>query len=371
LRRTLPLLPEALHRWFLLAKVRMRIKTLNAYEVHLVKRRFRVKKRTAKILSVILLAFLARIPGVRSQHGQLEDVPDREIGQTVFATLPLEKEKRATVEMAVKSHNYRQAEEILVGEVGHQPNSYVLLTFLGKVFFLDGKYLDCAVAMKKADKVTPLKDSDRITLALSYLSLNHPDWARPELETLTRSDPGNPFSTYWLGRIDYDAMQFKSAAAEFQKVLELNPNFMKAYDNLGLTYEALGQYDDAIKTYTQGNELNRKHAVPSPWPPLNLGTLLVKLEKFEEAEANIRESLLYDSRFPKAHLQLGLVLAKQKKDADALRELRQAIKYDPMYAEPHYVLGRIYQRRGDRQQADLEWETFQRLKADQPRVIPH
>jgi Flp pilus assembly protein TadD len=117
--------------------------------------------------------------------------------------------------------------------------------------------------------------------------------------------------------------------------------------------------------------LNRKQAVPSPWPPLNLGTLLVKLEKLEEAEASIRESLLYDSRFPKAHLQLGLVLEKQKKDDDALRELRQAIEYDPMYAEPHYLLGRIYQRRGDRRQADVEWETFQKLKADQPQVIPH
>jgi tetratricopeptide (TPR) repeat protein len=349
----------------------MRIKTLNAHEVQLVKRNFPVKKRNAKILSVILLAILTRIPGVRGQHVLLEDVPDHKIDQTVFATLPLDEEKRDGVEKAVKSRDYRRAEEILVEEVDHQPKSPALLTFLGKVFFLDGKYLDCAIAMKKADLVTPLKDSDRITLALSYLSLNHSDWASPELEMLTRSNPANPVSTYWLGRIDYDALQYKAAAAKFQRALELNPNFMKAYDNLGLTYEALGQYDDAIRAYTRSNELNRKQAVPSPWPPLNLGTLLVKLEKFDEAEASIRESLLYDSRFPKAHLQLGLVLEKQKKDEGALRELRQAIEYDPMDAEPHYVLGRIYQRRGDRQQADVEWETFQKLKAYQPQVIPH
>jgi tetratricopeptide (TPR) repeat protein len=320
---------------------------------------------------VLLLAILTSISGASGRQAQLEDVPDHRIGQTVFASLPLDEEKRAAVEKAVKSRDYIQAEELLVKEIEHQPKSYVLLTFLGRVFFLDGKYLNCAIAMKKADAVTPLKDSERFTLALSYIVLNHPDWARPDLEKLTRSDPGNPLSTYWLGRIDYDAMQFKAAAAKFQKVLDLNPSFMKAYDNLGLTYEALGQHDDAIKIYTQALDLNRKQQFPSPWPPLNLGALLVKLGKFEEAETSLRESLRYDPRFPKAHYQLGLLLEKEKKDEDALRELRQAIQYDPTYPEPHYILGRIYQRSGDKQQADGEWKTFQKLKEDQPQVRLH
>jgi tetratricopeptide (TPR) repeat protein len=208
----------------------------------------------------------------------------------------------------VNSRNYPQAEELLAKAIEHQPKSYVLLAFLGRVFFLDGKYLNCAIAMKKAEAVTPLKDPERYILALSYINLNHPDWARSEFEVLTRSNPGNPLSTYWLGRIDYDGKQYQAAAAKFQKALDLNPKFMKAYENLGLTYEALGQYDDAIKTYTRALELNRKQPVPSPWPPLDLGILLVKLGRFSEAEFSLRESLHYDARFPKAQCHLGLLL---------------------------------------------------------------
>jgi hypothetical protein len=49
------------------------------------------------------------------------------------------------------------------------------------VFFLDGKYLNVAIALKKAEKVSPLDDQSRFQLAMSYVILNHAGWARPEL----------------------------------------------------------------------------------------------------------------------------------------------------------------------------------------------
>lgn len=169
---------------------------------------------------------------------------------------------------------------------------------------------------------------------------------------------------YWFGRIEYDAMQFTAAVGYFQHALQIDPNFMKAYDNLGLCYEALGNYDEATQTYKEAIRLSRTKPVCSPWPPLNLATLLVKIGRLEEAEAYLQESLRCDPRFPKAHYQMGLMLEKQKKDNDALRELKEAVANDPSYAEPHYLLGRIYRRRGDPQKADAEWATFQKLKKE-------
>ena len=194
---------------------------------------------------------------------------------------------------------------------------------MANVFFLDGKYLNCAVAMKKAEALAPLADRDRFTLALSYIILNRRNWARPELERLAASDAANALYPYWLGRIDYDAMQFKAAAAHFEKALELSPTFMKAYDNLGLSYEGLGQYDDAIHVYQLAILMHRSAHLPSPWPPLNLGTLLVKLGKLGEAETYLQESLKCDPRFPKAHYQMALLLEKQKKTERPYRNWRR------------------------------------------------
>ncbi len=327
-----------------------------------------MKRRIGLAILLTLLVEGLALPG---QDLRLEDAPSTGLGPNPFASLPLEAAQRAELEKTVKARQYGRAENLLVEEVEKNPRSASLLTTLGGIFFLDGHYLQCAIAMKKAEALAPLDDRNRLTLALAYIILNHRDWARPELEKLAAADPQNPLYPYWLGRIAYDAMQFKAAVARFRKVLELNPQFMKGYDNLGLCYEALGQYDDAIRTYREAIRLNGEKPNPSPWPPLNLGTLLVKVGKFDEARAALQDSLHYDPRFPKAHYQMGLLLEKEKKDEEAIKELNLAVKFDPTFPEPHYVLGRIFQRLGDKQKADAAWSTFQKLKKEKPEEQPH
>lgn len=327
--------------------------------------------KRSTFIGAVLLAVLCCAGLATSQQVHLDDEPSAEPTADAYQQLPLGDAERATLREAVKSHDYARAETLLAGESLRHPQVQALLTTLGSIFFLDGKYLNCAVALKKAEALAALPDRDRFTLALSYIIMNHRDWARPELERLAQSDPRNPLYPYWLGRIDYDAMKFKAAEAQLQQALRLNPAFMKAYDNLGLTYEALGQYDDAIRIYQQAILMNRSGRLPSPWPPLNLGTLLVKLGRLGEAEIYLQESLKDDPHFPKAHYQMGLLLEKEKKDDAACQELLEAARNDPSYPEPHYLLGRIYTRRGDKPRADAEWQAFQKLKQDSPQERPH
>jgi hypothetical protein len=81
--------------------------------------------------------------------------------------LPLEPAQRAAVQQAIKARDYARAETILVDEISKNPKAPQLLTFLGSLFFLDGKYLNTAIAMKKAEAIAPLDDRNRFTLALS------------------------------------------------------------------------------------------------------------------------------------------------------------------------------------------------------------
>jgi len=305
------------------------------------------------------------------QQARLEDASPGEPPLDVYTQLPLGEAERTALRQAIQARNYARAEALLAGEIERQPKSPQLLSMLGGVFFRDGKYLNCAVAIKKAEALAPLAARDRFTLALSYIILNRRDWARPELEKLAGADSRSPLYPYWLGRIDYDALQFSAAEAHFQKALNLDPQFTKAYDNLGLTYEALAKYDDAVRVYRQASLMNRSDSTPSPWPPLNLGTLLVKLGRLAEAELYLEESLRYDSRFPKAHFEMAVLLEKEKKDEQACKELLAAVQDDPSYPEPHYLLGRIYTRQGNKLKADAEWQTFQKLKQESPQEKPH
>lgn len=68
---------------------------------------------------------------------------------------------------AVRTRDYSRAEIILAGEIEKNPKSPELLKVLGSIFFLDGKYLNTAIALKKAEAISPLDNLSRFTLALA------------------------------------------------------------------------------------------------------------------------------------------------------------------------------------------------------------
>lgn len=317
-------------------------------------------KRTRVWITAFLVAWMVAAAPALSQT--LQDVPPQGVGPGARAASTLDLASRAKIKEAIRKRDYTRAEELLVDAIRARPQSPELLTFLGGVFFLDGKYLNSAVAMKKAEALKDLDDGSRFTLAMAYVKLDHRDWARPELEKLAVSDPRNAFYAYWLSRLDYDAMHYTQCVAQAQKTLLLDSGFMRAYDNLGLCYEALGKHAEAIQSYQRALRLGEEKGINSPWPPLDLGALLLKLGRVSEAEAALREALRHDPNFPQAHFQLGLLLERQRKNVLAVQELQRAASLDPSYPEPHYALGRIYRREGNMTKATLEMDTFQKLK---------
>lgn len=107
--------------------------------------------------------------------------------------LPLDPSARHEIELSLKVHDYAGAEGALLRVVSEHPNSPLLYTYLGRLFFIDHKYLNTAIAMKKAEALQPLDGRDAFTLAMAYVVLGHPDWAKPELEKLAQLSPGTLF----------------------------------------------------------------------------------------------------------------------------------------------------------------------------------
>jgi tetratricopeptide (TPR) repeat protein len=312
----------------------------------------------------VLLAASCLVPGFVIL--QAEEHPAVSTLEGGLNDLPLDPSAREKIEAAVKSHDYASAEAALVQVADQHPKVPQIYDYLGRIFFVDGKYLNAAIALKKAEALQPLEERDRFTLAMAYISLERPAWARPELEKLAEANPGNPLYPYWQGRLEYDGQNMPAAVAKFEKAIAVDPVFMKAYDNLGLCFEAMGKNEEAIQQYRNAVRLNREHNIRSPWPPMNLGTLLTKLDRLDEAEPLFRESLQFDEKFAQSHYQLGVLLQKQNKIPAAVEELKRAAALDPVYSEPHYALARLYRRAGDLEQARRELRIFQDLKAKEP-----
>jgi tetratricopeptide (TPR) repeat protein len=276
----------------------------------------------------------------------------------------MEADRRARIDEALRSGAYDRARALLLREVELNPRSPELLRLVGGVLFVTGEYLDSAIALKKAEALAPLDERSRFTLAMSYVVMRQRRWARPELEALAAADPRNPLYPYWLARLDYDEEHYATAVEGFRRALALDPSYLKAHDNLGLALDALGRYDEAIASHEEARRLNRERDAHSPWPALNLGILLTRLDRLDEAEPLFRESAREDARFAAAHYQLGLVLEKKGRATDAIFELSQAAQLDPHFPEPHYALARLYRRRGEADRADRAIERFLALKKE-------
>jgi tetratricopeptide (TPR) repeat protein len=329
---------------------------------------YRSGRFAAGAMILVLLRCLAGL-GAPRQEPELQPVVQSPLIERA-AGLPLNQTVRASLMKDVRERKYPKAERILIHAIATNPKSPELLTFLGGVYFLDGSYLECAVAMKKAEALAPLPDPDRFTLAMAYIVLHHSDWAQPELDRLSRHDPQNPLYFYWLSRTDYDRKLYADAVLQAQKAIHVDSQFMRAYDDLGLCYEGLGKYTEAIESYRRAVRLNRQSRSPSPWPPLDFGALLVRLNRLDEGAAYLQEALRYDPRFPQAHFQLGVLLEKKGHLEQAIQQLQEAGVLNPSYAEPHYLLGRVYEQMGKPQAAQAEFAVFNKLKqADQPRPL--
>lgn len=298
-----------------------------------------------------------------------ESPPSFQPGPFVL-TLPLAEPTRATLLEAIGKRQYHAAEELLAEEAKKDLKSQPLLLALANVLFLDGKQLNCAVVLKKAELLGPLDERNRFLLALSYTAIGRKSLATQQLESLRQSYPANAVYPYWLSRLAYRQLDLQRALTNAQTAVRLDPKFMKAYDQLGLCYAGLNQNDEAVQAFTEAIRLNQGQALRSPWPSMNLGTLLLRAERLDEAESHLRDSLSIDSRFPTAHLRLGQVLEKKDQLDEAMAELNEAARLDPTYPEPHYALARIYRKRQNQEKVEAELRLFQELRnADKAKGI--
>jgi thioredoxin-like negative regulator of GroEL len=112
--------------------------------------------------------------------------------------------------------------------------------------------------------------------------------------------------------------------------------------NLGICYEKLGKYQEAIPVFKKAIQLNPSSANAYN----NLGAALVHLGEYEEAIKQYQMSIKLDPYYFKAHCNLGGLFAKMGHYPEALEALKSAIQINPDYFEAYKNLAFTYQRMG-------------------------
>jgi TolB-like protein/Tfp pilus assembly protein PilF len=156
----------------------------------------------------------------------------------------------------------------------------------------------------------------------------------------------------WL--YDFDSSQ---AIREFQRAIELNPNYAIAHQQYGNnTLMALGRFDDSIAEGKRAVELDPLSLVINT----DLGSDYYYARRYDEAIAQLRKTLEMDPGFYIAHTVLGEALDEEGAHDAAIVEFQKAraLNDDPAVLG---MLGRAYGLSGNRMEAEKMLDQLKEL----------
>ena len=150
-----------------------------------------------------------------------------------------------------------------------------------------------------------------------------------------------------LGQLLSFDLDFTGSEKEFQRAIELNPNYATAHHWYGNTLLAnVGRFDEAVAEGKRAVELDPLSLIINA----DLGSTLMWGRRFDEAIAQQRRTLALDGNFYYAHWNLGEALYYKGDVAGAIAEYEKArsLEEDP---ETLGLLGQAYAKTGRKEEA--------------------
>src|SRR6185312_3687210 len=264
---------------------------------------------------------------------------------------------------AFDAGNYAEVERLLKAKSAtNAADAHELLAVCAGVQFVARDMPEAILSYSAAAQLGPLSDSDKFTYAMALANRGDAADARRLIEELRTQHPRVPLYVYWLGRLDYYDRRYEAAAEELKTAVSLDPSSVRAWNSLGLAYDMHGAMNDAAAALQRAVELNRSQPRPSPWPPNDLGSLLLRTGKPAEAEKMLREALRYDPKLAEAHYRLGRSLERQGRDSDAIEQYRKAVAGDTTSADACYALAQLLRKQHRDAESAAMFEEFKKRK---------
>jgi len=160
--------------------------------------------------------------------------------------------------------------------------------------------------------------------------------------------------------------KYDQAVGEMRRLLQLEPESIRARNALGQIYRAQNLYNRAIEELTLAVEMSGDDPVPA----YNLGGVYWDLEDMERAVGLYRQALEIDPEFAPALYRLGVLSSRGDDPATAAEYFRAFLRTAPEDPSPgHNNLGVLLWKSGDREEAFREFEQARRAGAGHPEVL--
>ena len=276
-------------------------------------------------------------------------------------------EEQALARRAYEERRYDQAALYFARAVTDCGPSAPLLLALGQAHLLARHPADAVTVL---DQI-PIEDPDylpalKVKAKALYLLRRDPD-AEDTLKRAAARAPTDAEVPYDLGRIYYQQGRHKEAADLLRRATELDPGAYKAWDNLGLASEALGDVAQAQQHYLKALALVHKDHPRYDVVYANFADLLIKLGNYQRAFDLAVEAAQRNPDEARNFFLAGKALVQLGRSDLGVRWFEQAIALNADYPEPHYLLSQAYRTLGRDADAERTLKSFQAAAARAPR----
>lgn len=151
----------------------------------------------------------------------------------------------------------------------------------------------------------------------------------------------------------------KKAIELLKEAISIHPQFVAAFNGLGVQYMRLGELDRAAEAFVSALKINPDAFILR----LNYGMTLFQLKKYAEANQELEHAIKKNEGSATAHFYRGRSLIALKRYDEAEVELRRTVELGGGEATlAHRYLGGLYIEKGDHARAITELETYLKLE---------
>ncbi|HWW70089.1 MAG TPA: tetratricopeptide repeat protein [Duganella sp.] len=283
--------------------------------------------------------------------------------------------------------------ESVMGAAEHQPDAYiikpitegVLLTRLNRVWnkkqifreidqaFADKDYLRAARLCEEQVALNPLHELDLQRMkATLLLKSGVPEQARAVYEKVLEERDYN-WARCGLGKIRMSAGDLEAAQQMFQAVIADNRFYIDAFDQLALSYQLQGKYEEAFGVLEKAAKLS-PNSVPRQRA---FGQTALKLGNIPVAEKAFRKCIEMGeysvAKTVDAYFGLARVCGQKNDTKEAIRLLNAAVHQfggDQVTLRAKITEGLVYHESGDYRRARKSGDELEAMLADETKLRP-
>jgi tetratricopeptide (TPR) repeat protein len=250
--------------------------------------------------------------------------------------------------------DYAKARPRLEAAVRAVPNDANARLFLAKDLSMLGDFEGAAAHLRQLSGQQPKNQEAWYLLAKVHMKLSEQALAK-----MNAVDPDSALSHELSAEVMESMNNYDGAVVELKKAVERAPQRVGTHYKLGDAYFSLSQWDSAAAQFRAELAVDPANC-RAHW---KLGsTVLQKNGDPQQALDQINQGLAACPTLADARLDRARALIKLNRNEEAAADLEAAIKAEPAEPAAHFLLSKIYRALGRTQEAQAEMQTFSKLE---------